>query len=99
MPFGLSNALATFQARINKVLRLFLNRYYTAYIDDILIYSNNLASHRLYVKSVLRALKAAGLQLDVKKCEFETTKVKYLGMIISTTGVQIDPEKVDCLVN
>ena len=99
MPFGLLNATATFQARINEVLRLFLNRYYTAYIDDILIYSNNLASHRLYVKSVLQVLEAIGLQLDVKKYEFETTEGKYLGIIISTTRVQIDPQKVDYLVN
>lgn len=99
MPFGLSNAPATFQARINEVLRPFLDRFCTAYIDDILIYSNDLASHRLHVKSVLCALEAAGLQLDVKKCEFETTEVKYLGMILSTTGVRMDPAKVDCLVN
>ncbi|KAM4067807.1 reverse transcriptase (RNA-dependent DNA polymerase) [Hirsutella rhossiliensis] len=51
MPFGLSNAPATFQARINEVLRPFLDRYCTAYIDDILIYSDDLATHRLHVKS------------------------------------------------
>ncbi|KJZ69153.1 hypothetical protein HIM_11454 [Hirsutella minnesotensis 3608] len=61
MPFGLSNAPATFQARINEVLRPFLDRYCTAYIDDILIYSNDLATHRLHVKSVLQALENAGL--------------------------------------
>jgi len=53
MPFRLLNTLATFQARINEVLRLFLNRYYIAYIDDILIYLNDLVSYRLYVKLVL----------------------------------------------
>ncbi|KAM4064033.1 reverse transcriptase (RNA-dependent DNA polymerase) [Hirsutella rhossiliensis] len=68
-------------------------RFCTAYIDDILIYSNDLASHRLHVKSVLQALEAAGLQLDVRKCEFETTEVKYLGMIISTTGEAFDALK------
>lgn len=99
MPFGLSNAPATFQARINEVLRPFLDRFCTAYIDDILIYSDDLQSHRTHVKSVLEVLEKAGLQLDVKKCEFETTEVTYLGMIISTTGVRMDPSKVDTIVD
>lgn len=98
MPFGLSNAPATFQARINEVLRPFLDRYCTAYIDDILIYSDDLLSHREHVKSVLEALEKAGLQLDIKKCEFETTEVTYLGMIVSTTGVRMDPSKVDTII-
>ncbi|OWT42257.1 reverse transcriptase (RNA-dependent DNA polymerase) domain-containing protein [Pochonia chlamydosporia 170] len=88
MPFGLSNAPATFQARINEVLRPFLDRYCTAYIDDILIYSNDLASHRLHVKSVLQALEAAGLQLDVKKCEKSTGTEKGI-----TRGHRITPLK------
>lgn len=60
MPFGLSNAPATVQARINEILRPFLDRCCTAYIDDILIYSNDLASQRLHVKSVIQTLEAAG---------------------------------------
>jgi len=78
MPFGLSNAPATFQTRINEVLRPFLDIFCTAYIDDILVYSDTLAEHRQHVKSVLGALRGAGLHVDIKKCEFETTEVTYL---------------------
>ena len=99
MPFGLSNAPATFQARINEVLHPFLDVFCTAYIDDILIYSNDLKIHRQHVRLVLQALQEAGLQLDIKKCEFEVTEVAYLGMIISTSGVKMDPKKVQCIVD
>jgi hypothetical protein len=97
MPFGLSNAPATFQARINEVLRPFLDIFCTAYIDDILVFSDNLKDHRKHVRSVLKALQDAGLQLDIKKCKFEATEVTYLGMIVSTFGVKIDPSKVQCI--
>jgi hypothetical protein len=99
MPFGLSNAPATFQSRINEVLRPFLDIFCTAYIDDILIYSDTLQDHRQHVKVVLQALKDAGLHCDIKKCEFEVTEVTYLGMIVSTSGVQMDPRKVQCIVD
>jgi hypothetical protein len=99
MPFGLSNAPATFQTRINEVLRPFLDIFCTAYIDDILVYSDTLAEHRQHVKSVLGALRGAGLHVDIKKCEFETTEVTYLGMIVSTSGVRMDPKKVQCIVD
>jgi len=99
MPFGLSNAPATFQARINEVLRPFLDIFCTAYIDDILIFSDNLKDHRKHVCSVLQALQDAGLQLDIKKCKFETTEVTYLGMIVSTSGVKMDPLKVQCILD
>lgn len=97
MPFGLSNAPATFQTRINQVLRPFLDIFCTAYIDDILIYSDNLGEHRQHVDAVLQALKDAGLHLDIKKCEFEVTEVVYLGLIITPNGVRMDPQKVSCI--
>lgn len=99
MPFGLSNAPATFQARINEVLRPFLDIFCTAYIDDILIYSEDRLSHQSHVNMVLDALGKAGLHCDIKKCEFEVQEVTYLGMIISTTGVKMDPQKVQCIVD
>ncbi|KAI0995440.1 hypothetical protein K3495_g12738 [Podosphaera aphanis] len=89
MPFGLSNAPATFQARINEVLRPYLDIFCTAYIDDILIYSDDLPTHRTHVNTIIYALGKAGLHCDIKKCEFEVTKVTYLGLIISTTGINV----------
>ena len=99
MPFGLTNAPATFQARINEILRPFLDIFCSAYIDDILVFSDTLEEHRAHVKSVLHAISEAGLKLDIKKSEFEVQEVTYIGMIISTSGVRMDPEKVSCIVN
>jgi transposase InsO family protein len=94
MPFGLANAPSTFQHYVNDVLRSFLDIFCTAYIDDILIYSDNLKDHRKHVRSVLQALREAGLQLDVDKCEFHQTEVLYLGLLISTEGIRMDPAKI-----
>src|SRR5690606_30109832 len=63
MPFGLTNAPATFQHFINDVLRPFLDIFCTAYLDDILIYSNNIAEHKIHIHQVLKAIREAGLYL------------------------------------
>ena len=98
MPFGLCNAPATFQAYMNKALQPYLDVFCTAYIDDILIYSNTLEEHQEHVNLVLDALTATGLHLDINKCQFETQEVTYLGLIINTTGICMDPSKVDAIL-
>lgn len=93
-PFGLYNAPATFQRYINDALYDILNEYATAYLDDILIYSNNIKDHTRHVREVLKRLAEAGLQIDLVKYEFDVTRTKYLGLIITPRGIEIDPEKV-----
>jgi hypothetical protein len=98
-PFGLTGAPATFQRYINHTLRDYLDEFCSAYIDDILIYSDgSLQDHRRKVKQVLQRLRDAGLQIDIDKCEFEATSVKYLGFIIKAgEGIHVDPEKVKAI--
>ena len=99
MPFGLANAPGSFQHYVNDVLRPYLDLFVSAYIDDILVYSNSLKEHRKHVRTVLEALREAGLQLDIDKCEFHTTEVLYLGLIITMNGIRIDPKKIEAIID
>ena len=97
MSFGLCNAPGTFQSYISKSLQEYLDVFCTAYLDDVLIYSNNKADYAGYVFQVLRRLHERGLQVNIDKCEFNTTKVKYLSMIVTTSGLEIDTENVGAI--
>ncbi|KAF4886621.1 Transposon Tf2-6 polyprotein [Colletotrichum fructicola] len=98
-PFGLTGAPATFQRYINHVLREYLDDFVSAYIDDILIFTDGtLHDHRQKVLKVLQKLQEAGLQLDVDKCEFEQKRVKYLGYIVDVdSGISVDPDKIEAI--
>jgi Reverse transcriptase (RNA-dependent DNA polymerase) len=97
--FGLSNAPVIFQARINKILYLYLDVFCTAYINDILVYSDDLTSYKQHVRLVIKALRDAGLQLNIKKYEFEIIEIIYLGIIVSTDNIRIDPTKITIITN
>jgi transposase InsO family protein len=99
LPFGLTNGPATYQRYMNDVLFDYLDDFCTAYLDDILIYSDNELEHEHHVKKVLERLRGAGLQIDLKKCEFHVTRTKYLGFIISTDGIEVDPDKISIVKN
>lgn len=95
MPFGLTNAPATFQRHMNNVLFDYLDVFCTAYLDDIIIYSEDPLKHKKHVRKVLKRLEAAGLQADIRKCEFGVEKIKFLGYIVTTRGLEIEPESVE----
>lgn len=95
MFFGLSNAPGTFQAMMNDLFKdLIVKGKLTIYLDDILIYTNDLTEHRAIVTEVLQRLKDNDLFLKPEKCEFEQSRTEYLGMIISHNKVEMDPVKV-----
>lgn len=99
MPFGLTNGPASFQHYINDSLREYLDVFCTAYLDDILIYSDTLEEHKKHVRQVLERLRKYGLQADIAKCEFHVQEVKYLGLIVGTRGIRMDPEKISAVAD
>lgn len=98
-PFGLTGAPATFQRFINQTLQEYLDDFVSAYVDDIIIYSDgSIEDHRQKVYKVLQKLKDAELQCDISKSEFEQDSVKYLGFIVHAgRGVHVDPKKVEAI--
>ena len=94
MPFGLTNAPATCQALVNDTLREYLDLFCVAYLDDILIYSKDKESHTKHVQLVLEALCKKDLKLKPEKCEFYKTEIEFLGYIVTTEGLKMDPAKV-----
>jgi hypothetical protein len=99
LPFGLTNGPASFQRFVNDLFIDCLDDFLSIYLDDILIYSQDELEHETHVKKVLNRLREAGLQLDVKKCEFHVTKTKFLGYIVSTDGIEVDPAKIAVVRN
>ena len=64
------------------------------YLDDILIYSNNMSKHHWHVKEVLKRLHKAGLYAKAEKCEFHSKLVEYLGYILSPSGLTMSNDKI-----
>lgn len=93
MPFGLSNAPATMQRFIEKILGPQLYPHVFVYLDDIIIVATTFDEHLKWLKIVLDKIKAAGLTLNREKSEFCRTEVSYLGFIVNRTGLQVDPAK------
>jgi hypothetical protein len=94
-PFGLSNALAAFQALMNDVLSDFIWHFILVFFDDILVYKNLWTSHLQHVRAVLQRLREHQLAVKRSKCSFGITIVVYLSHVISEHGVAMDAEKVE----
>lgn len=94
MLFWPCNASITFQTFTNFILSPYLDDFCTACMDNILVYSNTEGEHEDHAYEVLAKFDEAGLYLDIGKCAFFVKRVKYLGLITTTEGTQMDPQKI-----
>lgn len=95
MPFGLSNASATFQNAMNYIFKEHLRRFVLVFFDDILIYSKDGRSHVAHLRRVFSILKQCQYIINKGKCVLAASKIEYLGHYISAEGVYTDPKKLE----
>jgi len=94
MLFGLTNTPMAFQQFINNIFSDLLDVCVMIYLDDILIYLNNMSKHYQYVKEVLKHLYKASLYAKAEKYEFHSELVEYLGYILSPSCLTMSNDKV-----
>ncbi|KAF8748004.1 hypothetical protein RHS01_11142 [Rhizoctonia solani] len=97
MTFGLTNAPAAFQHFMNKLFKELLDVCIIIYLDDILIYSKDGATHTQHVHEVLHCLMENQLFCKALKCTFHITSVEYLGIIVSDKGFSLDKLKIQAV--
>nr|GEZ45663.1 reverse transcriptase domain-containing protein [Tanacetum cinerariifolium] len=97
MPFGLTNTPAVFMDLMNQVCKPYLDKFIIVFIDNILIYSKDEKEHQEHLKAILELLKEEKLYAKFSKCEFWIPKVQFLGHVIDSRGVHVDPAKIDSI--
>ncbi|KAJ0477035.1 putative nucleotidyltransferase, Ribonuclease H [Helianthus annuus] len=99
MPFGLTNAPAAFMDLMNRVCKPYLDKFVIVFIDDILIYSKSQDDHEKHLRCILELLQREKLYAKFSKCEFWLREVQFLGHVVSERGIQVDPAKVEAVMN
>lgn len=96
LPFGLTNAPATFQHAMNKLFAK-QSAFVAVYLDDILIFSENAEDHAKHLQEVLQLLQDNQLHCKLSKCEFNKEELKFLGHIVGRYGLRADPAKIQTI--
>ena len=99
MPFGLTNPPATLQSLMETCLGDLNLHWCIIYLDDIVIFSKDLASHLKRLEAVFQKLEEAHLKLKPSKCELFWRQLAYLGHVISAKGVATDESKIEAIKN
>ena len=99
MPFGATNAPATFQRLMHNCLGELNMNWCIVYLDDIIIFSDTKEEHLKRLEAVFQKLMAAGLKLKPSKCFFFRDEIEYLGHVVSGKGISTNPKKIEAVTN
>ncbi|GKA93832.1 reverse transcriptase domain-containing protein [Tanacetum coccineum] len=99
MPFGLTNAPAVSMDLMNRVCKAYLDKFVIVFIDDILIYSHNKEEHANHLRIILELLKKEKLYSKFSKYDFWIRIVQFIGHLIDSQGLHVDPAKIEAVKN
>ena len=99
VPFGLTNAPATFMCLMNNVFIRYLDKFVLVFLDLILVYSMNEEEHEEHLRLTLQLLQEHQLYAKLSKCDFYRDRFQYLDYIISEEGISMDSEKIEAIMN
>ena len=97
MSFGVTNAPTTFVDLLNKVFSPFLDKFVIMFINDILVYLNTQEEHAEHLRLVLQLLRGERLYERLSKCEFWLDSMPFLGHVVSSQGISVDPKMVEVI--
>ena len=97
LPFGLTNAPATFMHLMQEIYRPYLDKSVLVFLDDVLIYSKTKAEHKIHCREALTVLRNAKLYAKMSKCEFFKERIDFLGHTVSAAGISMNSFKVDAI--
>nr|GFC49479.1 putative reverse transcriptase domain-containing protein [Tanacetum cinerariifolium] len=86
-----------FMDLMNRVCKPYLDKFVIVFIDDFLIYSKNKKEHKEHLRRILKLLKKEELYAKFSKCEFWIPKVQFLGHVINSKGIYVDPTKIESI--
>ena len=99
IPFELTNAPTAFMDLMNRVFSPYLDKFVIVFINEILVYSGSPEEHVEHLWIVLQILRERQLYAKFSKCQFWLDKVTFLGHVLSTEGISVDPQKIEVIVN
>ncbi|GKF16472.1 putative reverse transcriptase domain-containing protein [Tanacetum coccineum] len=101
MPFGLTNTPAVIMDLMNRICKPYLDKFIIVFIDDILIYSRNEEEHanQNHLRIILELLRKEKLYAKFSKCDFWIHIVQFLGHLIDSQGLHVDPAKIEAVKN
>ncbi len=98
MSFKLINNSFIFQNFMNNILMNYLNEFVIAYLNDIIVYSNSKKKHVKHVRKIPQRLREVEIQIDVNKCEFHITEIKFLSMIVERDNIKRNLKNIKAII-